>query len=61
MEYYFKQIAVFCKYNTILISKKVNLKKGNIVYSIYIMGQSGRETYRQTDGYILTLIYWIGR
>ena len=37
MKYNFKQIAFFCKYNTILISREVNLKKGNRVYiCIYI-------------------------
>ena len=31
----FKQIAFFCKSNTILISRKVNIKKGNRVYIVY--------------------------
>ena len=36
MKYNFKQITVFCKYNTILISRKVNLKKGNRVYILLL-------------------------
>ena len=31
MKYNFKQIELFCKYNTILISRKVNIKKGKRV------------------------------